>query len=718
MSNPWTTAETPLLQPALLRQPSGMVTLLEGWTFCISERSGDVLSGLPEGLFFRDLRFLSSLRLHINGAMPQPLGAQLLNPFSAVFVSHLRPAPGRADSTLVIFRSRFIGRGMREDIVLTNFGDEAQSCEVAMTAAADFATIFDVKEGRVRSTPEDGVFHAGADFATITADDGANRYGVRISSSQVAEVDESGRMFRFHPTIGPREEWRVCFEFSALADETTIEPRYRCGQPVEEAVPAQRHRAWRSQVPVIESDHEEFRQSLVRGAEQLGALRMSDPDYPDRTIVAAGAPWFMTLFGRDSLLTAWMALIVDPSLALGVLQTLARFQGRAVNPATDEEPGRILHEIRFAESADLSLEGGTVYYGSIDATPLFVMLLGELRRWGLERQAVEELAPNVDRAMGWIEEYGDRDGDGYVEYMRAGERGLANQGWKDSWDAIRFADGRLPRGPVALCEVQGYVYSAYLARSYFAEEVGDMEVAGRYRAKAQSLKAAFNRDYWLEDRGWFALGLDGDKRPIDALASNMGHCLWTGIVDESKAPQVAAHLLSDDMFTGWGIRTLAASMTSYNPFSYHAGSVWPHDNAIIASGLMRYGFVDEAHRVIMAMVDAASAGGGVLPELFAGLDRGPLPAPIDYPTSCSPQAWAAASPFLFLRTLLRLDPWVPHGQIWLAPTLPEQITSLHVEGIPLANERMRVTINGQVAIDGLPSSVQIVKEPRRPGTAG
>ena len=251
-------------------------------------------------------------------------------------------------------------------------------------------------------------------------------------------------------------------------------------------------------------------------------------------VLAAGAPWFMTVFGRDSLLTAWMALLVDPDLALGVLQTLARFQGTEVNPRNDEQPGRILHEMRFGEAASLSLGGGSIYYGSADATPLFVMLLGELRRWGLARELVDELLPNADRALAWIEEFGDADGDGYVEYHRATERGLANQGWKDSWDGIRYADGKVAEAPIALCEVQAYVYGAYLARAHFAFEAGDTATYERYRAKAADLKEAFNRDFWVEDKGWFAVGLDADKRPIDSLTSNMGHCLWTGIVDEDR----------------------------------------------------------------------------------------------------------------------------------------------------------------------------------------
>ena len=275
-------------------------------------------------------------------------------------------------------------------------------------------------------------------------------------------------------------------------------------------------------------------------------------------MLAAGAPWFMTVFGRDSLITSWMALLVDPDLALGVLQTLARFQGKNIDPRSEEQPGRILHEMRFGDAPSLSLGGGSIYYGTADATPLFVMLLGELRRWGLAREVVDELLPNAERALEWIENYGDLDGDGYVEYQRMTDRGLANQGWKDS--ARRHplrATGRVAHAPIALCEVQAYVYSAYLARAHFAREAGDEATFERFRAKATKLKTDFNRDFWLEEHGWFAVGLDADKRPIDSLTSNIGHCLWTGIVDQDKARVVADKLMAPDMNSGWGIRTLA-----------------------------------------------------------------------------------------------------------------------------------------------------------------
>src|SRR5436305_2870958 len=343
------------------------------------------------------------------------------------------------------------------------------------------------------------------------------------------------------------------------------------------------------------------------------------------------------------------------------------------------------------------------------------MLLGELRRWGLAWNEVDALLPHADRAIEWIEQFGDRDGDGYVEYERLTARGLANQGWKDSWDGIRFADGSVANAPIALAEVQGYVYAAYLARAWFADEAGDTDTANRLRDKAQSLREAFNEDFWLEDRGWFAMGLDGDKQPIDALASNMGHCLWTGIVDEDKAAAVADHLMSPAMFSGWGVRTYATSNGGYNPLSYHFRSVWPHDNPILAAGLMRYGFVEAAQRIIRSLLHAAAQQGHRLPELFSGLSRSEAPMVVSYPTSCSPQAWSSAAPLLFLRTLLRFDPMVPHGKLWLAPALPPEIPSLRIERIPLAGRRLTVEVDHDRAnVFGLPPDIEVIAEPRHP----
>ncbi len=699
-----------------LHHQAGTVTLVEGSAFCISARSGDIDPGSPHGLFFRDSRFLSRFELRLNGQQPEALAAETTEPFSAVFVGRMTPRPGKADSTLLVFRYRYIGRGMREDVVVRNFGDEPAYCSLTMTFEADFAHLFEVKEGRAGGYDRFEGLHEDGQLVFQSPKAPVSR-GARVSFSQPARL--AGTAATFEVIVPSRADWSACVQLTPVMENGPVTPRYTCGQPVGHATPGERLAKWRREVPMVETDHAGLRQAVGRSAEDLGALRIFDPDFPERTVVAAGAPWFMTLFGRDSLLTSWMALLVDPDLALGVLQTLARFQGDDVDARNDEEPGRILHEMRFGEAPSLSLGGGWVYYGTADATPLFVMLLGELRRWGLANEVVDQLLPHVDRAMAWIEDFGDRDGDGYVEYQRASDRGLANQGWKDSWDGVRFADGTLARGPIALCEVQGYVHAAYMARAHFATEAGDQTVADRYRERAASLKRRFNEDFWDEEHGWFAMALDGAKRPVDALASNMGHCLWTGIIDEEKAPLVARHLLSPPMFNGWGVRTLAETMSGYNPISYHCGSVWPHDSAIVAAGLMRYGFVEESHRVILALLDAAGQQGGRLPELFSGLERSEFPSVVSYPTSCSPQAWSAASPLLFLRTLLRLDPWVPHRKVWLAPALPESIRYLRVDRIPLAGRRVTVAVvDGEVKVEGLPADVEVVAEPRDPFPSG
>jgi glycogen debranching enzyme len=694
-----------------------VVTLIEGQTFCLCDGIGDVSPDLPHGLFLLDTRVLSRWELRVNGHGLEPLAVDMHTPFSATFVGRAFPPPGRAEADVVLLRRRDIGRGMRECITVTNHGMGAARLQVTLRMDADFADLFAVKENRVEPTGSRG-HELDEDTLrfTHTAPDrrpgGVRTKLVTLALSGHAEL--SPFRARWVVELDPGASWEACVELSVQLDEEPIEPRFRCGRSDEEAVPYQRMVSWRATLPVVDTDASTLRSALRRSAEDLGALRIFDPEHPDLAILAAGAPWFMTVFGRDSLLTAWMTLLADPTLALGVLEILARYQGTRVVDDTEEEPGKILHEMRFGASSQLSLGGGQAYYGSIDATPLFVMLLGELRRWDLADSAVERLLPHADRALDWIHEFGDRDGDGYVEYERRTPRGLANQGWKDSWDAVRFADGRLAEPPIALCEVQAYTYAAYIARAHFATEEGDEATAARYREKARDLRVRFNEDFWLDDVGAYALALDRDKRPVDALTSNMGHCLWAGIVDPERAPSVARHLLGPDLFSGWGIRTLARSMRAYNPVSYHNGSVWPHDNALCVAGLVRYGLVEEAHRVVEAQLDVAGQRSGRLPELFAGFDRADVAVPAAYPTSCSPQAWAAASPLLWLRALLRLDPWAPRNQIVLEPQLPPSIRTLTVEGIRVRDHILRVLVDGdRVEVDGA-GDLEVVHRARQP----
>jgi len=699
---------------ASLADNGGPVTLVEGRTFALSDRTGDMASDQAQGLFVLDTRVLSRWELKVNGHRLETLAVETREPYATTFVARAHAAMGHADSDLVVFRRRYIGRGMREELEITNYGLSVVPVEVEAQVDVDFADLFEVKEGRV-DTGRPRSVHVVCGALWFEGHDGPAAKQSTIALSGDATIEAGHATWR--TMLQPGQTWETCVVVTVSVDGEQIEPRFQCGGDDGDTVPATRLRQWRETRPDIVTDHPGLALALERSGDDLGALRIFDPDHPELPVVAAGAPWFMTVFGRDSLLTGWMTLMADHRLAHGVLETLARFQGADVVEATEEEPGKILHEMRFGTANGDSLQRGDVYYGSIDATPLFVMLLGELRRWDPRNELVERLLPHADRALEWIEQFGDRDGDGYVEYQRHGTHGLANQGWKDSWDAIRHADGQLAHPPIALCEVQGYVYAAYLARAHFALETGDAATHERYRDKARELRRRFNEDFWVEELGTYALALDGDKKPVAVAASNVGHCLWTGIVDRERASLVADRLLGDDMFSGWGIRTLAASTPAYNPASYHNGSVWPHDNALCAAGLMRYGFIEHAHRVIAAQLDVAALTQGRLPELFAGFSRRDLAVPAAYPTSCSPQAWAAASPLLWLRTLLRLDPWVSRRQLWLAPVLPPDIRRLHVEGIAIGDNRVSLHVEGgELSVEGA-DGIDILTEPRPPLTS-
>lgn len=710
-ASPWDT----VAPVASVSTPGGDVTMVEGQTFSISDRGGDMWSSRPHGLFVLDTRVLSDLELRVNGHRLESVAVASPEPFGATFVGRPPPAAGQADADVVVFRRRFVGRGMRERIAVTNYGREPVELAIELTYGTDFADLFEVKEGRAHDGPVEPESLDGG--ARVRFTDPRSGHGRRVELELSVPPDEAdaGRA-SWRPTLAADQTWDLCIQVTVEVDGRPIEPRFTCGSDDGSSLPAERLASWRARLPKVRSDHPDLPACVSRSGEDLGALRIFDPAHPDVPIVAAGAPWFMTVFGRDSLLTAWMTMIADPSLAGGIARILARFQGREDRDDNEEEPGKILHEMRFGTSAGLALDGGRCYYGSVDATPLFVMVVGELARWGADDALVGELMPHVDAALEWITTRGDADGDGYVEYRRRTPLGLVNQGWKDSWDAIRFADGRLAEAPIALCEVQGYAYAAYRARAHFARSAGDAALAAQWDERADALRRQFNEDFWLDEEGTFALGLDGDKRRVDAVTSNVAHCLWTGIVDDERAASVADRLLADDQFSGWGLRTLASSMSGYNPVSYHNGSVWPHDNAIAAAGLMRYGFVDHAHRIIEGQLGAAARNGDRLPELFAGFSRGELDVPGAYPAACSPQAWAAASPLLWLRTLLRLDPSVPSGRIHVDPALLPSMERLTVEGIRCGDQVLDVKVEGGPAEAGLSAGACELREAPRPPT--
>jgi glycogen debranching enzyme len=681
---------------------AGTVTLVEGSSFCISLQNGDIHPEHPHGLFVLDSRILSCWNLTVNGQALEPLAAETKEPYRALFAGRVPRSDGYADSPLIVERLREVGAGIQEQVTVRNYSLERAECVISVKIEADFADLFEVKEARIQRR-WDETRKADGDSLTIRAVWQDVQKGILVQAPG-AEIGPDGLTYRV--TVAPHGQWTTVLTVVPSIEGVSTATSFFHPEADELSPRDLRRQEWVAKIPVLHMGNRSIERTIRRSYDDLGALRIEDPNHPERVVVAAGAPWFMTLFGRDSLWASLMSLPVDPSLALGTLQTLADRQGSVVDPMSEEEPGKILHEVRLDVSSGLSLGGKSVYYGSVDATPLFVIALGAVSRWGFAKDTIAALLPHADRALDWIRDYGDKDGDGFVEYERLNPEGLINQGWKDSWDGINFADGTMAQGPIALCEVQAYVYDAYMARAWMAYDDGDVALADELADRAAQFKKRFNEQFWMPDRGYYAVALDGKKRQVDACASNMGHCLWHGLVDEDKAPLVAERLMSPEMFSGWGVRTLASDMGAYNPASYHNGSVWPHDNAIIMAGLLRYGFVGEAQRISTALMEAADHSGGRLPELFCGFDRDQFTEPVPYPTACSPQAWAATTPILLVTSLMRYDAHVSRGGLWMDPVLPESYGDLLITNAPMAGGRITIDISDSVPrVQGLPEGM-------------
>lgn len=645
----------------------GQVTLVSGRAFALSRRNGEFKEH-ADGFYFVDTRFLSRWSFGFRETPLEHLGLVNRDPLTALFIARARLGRGE----VLVLRRRYVGRGLREDVEVRNVSRHPVAGTLRLVFHADFAHLFEVKSGR---PPHRAAVLYTTDENWVEALNEPGDRGVRVVTGLRAAA--TGSSLRWEVELTPGQRWENCLEAIPIVESEVVATSFPCGTAVDAGTPWRQLDAWRADRARVDSSDRRIVTASTRALEDLAALRIFDTVHPDRAVVAAGAPWYMTMFGRDSLLTSWMALPFAPELARGVLLTLAELQGTIVDPATDQEPGKVLHEVRQSARGDLGVRSGDIYYGTVDATPLFVMTCGEAARWGaIDAADVTRLEPHVDAAIEWIERYGDTDGDGYVEYHRKSDHGLDNQGWKDSWDGVNFADGRLAAPPIALAEVQAYVYGAYLAAAALYRRVGRTADADRAEDRARRLREQFDRDFWLPEHGWYAIGLDGDKRPIDALTSNIGHCLWAGIVGDERVGEVTAALGSDSMRSGWGLRTLAATMGAYAPLSYHNGSVWPHDTTIAVAGLARYGSWELAWSLSNDLLDVAEHHHGRLPELFSGIDRRDVEMPVDYPSSCSPQAWAAASPLLLVRTFLGLEP--SEGDLRVDPHLPRWMDRLSV----------------------------------------
>jgi len=675
-------------------------TLKHGDTFAVFDHRGDI-GGEPgnhEGLYHRDTRMLSQLQLLLEEAPPLLLSSMTQDD-NAVFTADLSNPDLLEHGQIALRREnihlnrmKFIWNGAcYERLVVRNYSDRPLILRLTYRFAADFADLFEVR-GERRSA-------RGECRAALMSDHGVLlRYQGLDEIERVTEIaffpepkTLTTARAAFELSLKPRATRRIFARvgFSATQDEWTGRSFYRRMRAARHALKKSSARAAR-----VDSSNSVYNEIVRRSVSDLYMLITDTPQGP---YPYAGIPWFSTPFGRDGIITALMTLWLDPTIARGVLGFLAATQAVAMAPERDAEPGKILHEMRHGEMANLREVPFGRYYGSIDATPLFLLLLGEYFRRTGDLATVSSLWPNAEAALVWIDTYGDRDGDGFVEYHRQTKEGLVNQGWKDSFDAIFHHDGRLAEGPIALCEVQAYVYGAKRHAAVMAEALGHPQRAAALAAQAESLRERFESQFWCEDLSTYALALDGAKRPCRVISSNAGQVLFTGIASTERAQRVAATLLSPAVFGGWGIRTLSSSESRYNPMSYHNGSIWPHDNGLIALGFARYGLQPSAARVFSALFDAATYMDlRRLPELFCGFPRRERNAPTQYPVACSPQAWASATSLCLLQASLGLELLDRTGEVkFYRPVLPDFLDHVRVRNLRLSTGSVDVLLHRQ-----------------------
>ncbi|HST17314.1 MAG TPA: glycogen debranching N-terminal domain-containing protein [Gaiellaceae bacterium] len=661
------------------------VTVLDGSTFVVCDDRGDVDGNeAASGLFAADTRFLSRLVLTVDGDRSELVSFEQTAPHVAVF--DLRGPPG-----VTVRRELFVGRGLEETITIENRSEDDVEVVIGVEAASDFADIHAVKrvaDGRA-ADPTSSRPERWDDATTVEfADDG---FPARTLVHLAPAPDEhDGRVSRYRLRLAPAASRRLLVAVQCVLDGRTPLD----GSAFEERLREDRRardrslERWWSSVPRLAAPNAPaLEQIWARSLADLAALRMH---WAGRGMVpAAGLPWFMTLFGRDTLIVAFQTIPLGPEPAAAALRALAETQAEVDDANRDAEPGKIVHEIRRGKTA---LVWTDRYYGTVDATPLFLVLLSELWRWTGDDAIVRELEPNARRALAWIDGPGDRDGDGFVEYLRRAPYGLDNQSWKDSHNSMVFRSGSVAHAPITPVEVQGYVYDAKLRTAELARRVwNDDGTASRLEREAAELRARFDEAFWLPEHGWYALGLDAEKRPIDALASNMGHLLWSGLVPAERIAEVAERLTSGPLWSGWGIRTLAADEAAFDPLEYHNGTVWPHDNSLIAYGLSQAGRTREVQRVARALLDCGSFFESRLPEHFAGFERADDESPEGVPSSARPQAWAAGTPVLLLRALLGLEPDPAARALRVADDrLPTWAEGLVLEGVHAFGRRWNI----------------------------
>ena len=668
------------------RAVAQQLMLIDGGTLFLSRASGDVLSGEPLGYFFEDVRHLSRWELLLDGEPLEPLLSDAVDYYAGRIVAATSKGD---DPDLSVQRDRFVMDGFHEDIDVTNLSDERRRVTLELRFDADFADVTEAQKPGVFAEGARGFEHDST-AASISVELGRFARATELRFSEPGRITRGRAVWR--PTIEPQATWHTCVDVAPRMRRRRRPPLLRCGSFAEEAPQMPETLAqWFRNAPELSGGTDALRHVYRQSIVDLASLRLRPSPRVEHAMPAGGVPWFMAVFGRDSILASYQALPFVPTLARATLVTLAALQATRWDNRRDAEPGKMPHELRRGKDAALGRSARTPYYGTHDATPLWLVLLDEYERWTGDTALVRRLEPNARRAVEWIEGPGDLDGDGYLEYRRRSPLpdALNNQCWKDSDGSIVFDDGRPAEPPIATCEVQGYAYDARVRTARLTREVWrDPEWAERLEHDAAALKERFDGDFWLPRRRHYALALDRDKRPVDALASNIGHLLWSGIASEGRVAATARSLVGERLFSGWGIRSLAAGTGAYNPLEYHNGTVWPHDTALCAEGLRRAGRRREAAQVVAALLDAAERFDRRLPEVFAGFARDEADRPVPYAEALVPQAWAAAAPLLALRTILGLD--VVDGALRVDPALPRGYAPITLRGLRVRGRRVDV----------------------------
>jgi glycogen debranching enzyme len=699
----------------------GALVLKHDRLFLLVDGHGDVAPpgrcGL--GLFPDDTRILSEYALKVAGGPPSQLGAQIPQVFRAqidLAVTDLPfgGAPWDPKNSVHLRREILLDDRLVERVTLTSYLPRAVDYWMELAVGSDFADIFELRgfqrEGR-------GQFYAPRAEGDHIEMAYRGRDGALIGTCvRFAEPPTrvEARRARWEMRLEPGRRWMAEWEVASVSGEAGWTPASMRPHGERQAALTDDYAGWRAECSQWETDVAEFDATLHRAVDDLRALYV---EADGERIVSAGIPWYSTAFGRDSIITSLQTLAVNPEIAVDTLRYLARHQGEKEDPFTEEQPGKIMHELRRGELARAGEIPHVPYYGTVDATPLWLILLHETWRWTGDHSLVRELLPHAERALDWMDRYGDLDGDGLIEYHRVSEKGLANQGWKDSGDGVPFPDGTLPEPPIALVEVQGYAYDARVRTAALFEAAGRGEDAARLRERAERLREEVVRRFWLPERGTFALALDGRKRPLDTVTTNAGHLLWSRLPDAEQARRMAGVLLGPEMFSGWGIRTLSAEHPVYNPMSYHNGSIWPHDNAIVLMGLALYGWKQEALPVVSALHDAAAnMKFHRLPELFCGMRRGEGMRPVLYPVSCSPQAWASGALFMIFQAVTGLLPDVSQGVLHIRePALPPFLRELRISNLRIGGSRVSLefrrrgerTLANVLDVEGAPLKVWV-----------